>query len=180
MIFIDESGCDRGVALLGRGYSPKGVTPVQVKRFHRGKRVQILPAYTVDGVIYCEVYEDNTDVGVVEGFLERLLLYCGRYPEPQSVLFMDNASFHFFSPEIKERFARAGVIIEYQPPYSPDLNPIEFLFGSVKNRIRKCSIDDEDLIQADLKSYLLMQVRVVGRDKRIARGHFRKAQIYLE
>lgn len=66
MIFIDESGCDRGVALLGRGYARIGVTPVQIKRFHRGKRVQVLPAYTVDGVIYCEVYEDNTDVDVVE------------------------------------------------------------------------------------------------------------------
>jgi hypothetical protein len=51
MIFIDESGCDRGIAILDRGYAPKGVTPVQVKRFHRGKRIQILPAYTVDGVI---------------------------------------------------------------------------------------------------------------------------------
>lgn len=96
MIFIDESGSDRGLAILGRGYAPKGVTPVQIKRFHRGRRVQVLPAYTIDGVIYCEVYEENTDVEVVEGFLERLLPYCGRYPAPRSVIFMDNASFHFF------------------------------------------------------------------------------------
>jgi hypothetical protein len=62
MVFIDESGSDSGLAILGRGYAPKGVTPVQIKRFHRGKRVQFLPAYTVDGVIYSEVYEENTDV----------------------------------------------------------------------------------------------------------------------
>ncbi|EOO03073.1 putative tpr domain-containing protein [Phaeoacremonium minimum UCRPA7] len=84
MVFIDESGDDRGLAILARGYAPKGVTPVQTKRFHRGKRVQILPAYTIDGVIYCEVYEDNTDVNVIEAFLENLLPYCGRYPEPKS------------------------------------------------------------------------------------------------
>jgi transposase len=180
MIFIDESGSDRGIAILTRGYAPKGVTPRQVKRFHRGKRVQILPAYTIDGVIYCEVYEENTDIDVVEGFLERLLPYCGRYPEPKSVIFMDNASFHFFSPEVKERFASAGVIIEYQSPYSPDLNPIEYLFGSLKNHIRERSREDEDLIQGDFKSYLLMQVRVVGRDPKIAKGHFKKAQIDIE
>lgn len=58
----------------------------------------MLPAYTVDGVIHCEVYEENKDVHVVEGFLERLLPFWGRYPQPRSVIFMDNASFHFFSP----------------------------------------------------------------------------------
>ncbi|KAF6789676.1 TPR domain-containing protein [Colletotrichum sojae] len=180
MIFIDESGSDRGLAILGRGYAPKGVTPVQTKRFHRGKRVQMLPAYTIDGVIYCEVYEDNTDVQVFEGFLERLLPCCGRYPEARSVIFMDNASFHFISQRLKDLFAQAGVIIEYQVPYSPDLNPIEYLFGSVKNRIRKRSREDAELIQADFKSYLQMQIRVVGEGKKVARGHFRKAQVVVD
>lgn len=154
MVFIDESGSDRGLAILGRGYAPKGVTPVQFKRFHRGKRVQMLPAYTLDGVIYCEVYQENTDTELFQGFLERLLPFCGRYPEPKSVIFMDNASFHFISPSLREKLAEAGVIVEKQPPYSPDLNPIEYLFGSVKNRIRKRAREDEDLIQGDFKSYL--------------------------
>ena len=180
MIFTDESGCDCSLAILGRGYAPKGVTPPQRKRFHRGKRVQMLPAYTMDGVIYSEVYEENTDVQVVEGFLERLLPFCGRFPEPRSVIFMDNASFHFFSLRIKEMLAEAGVLIEYQPPYCPDLNPIESLFGVIKNRIRKRARQDGDLIQADFKSYLRMQIRIVGRDRKIARGHFRLAQILID
>lgn len=177
MIFIDESGSDRGLGILEQGYAPKGVTPVQRKRFHRGKRVQVLPAYIIDGVIYCEVYEENTDVDVFEGVLERLLPHCGRYPEPRSVIFMDNVSFHFVSQRLRDFFARAGVIIEYQMPYSPDLNPIEYLFGSVKNRIRKMFWEDADLIQGDCKFYLFMQIRVVGGEKKVARGHFRKAQI---
>ncbi|KAG9250661.1 uncharacterized protein F5Z01DRAFT_640069 [Emericellopsis atlantica] len=40
--------------------------------------------------------------------------------------------------------------------------------------------EDEDLIEADLKSYLLMQVRLMGSELRVARGHFRKAQIDIE
>jgi transposase len=179
MIFIDESGCDRGLATLGRGYAPKGVTPVQIKRFHRGKRIQMLPAYTVDGVIYSEVYEENTDTQVFEGFIERLLPFCGRYPEPRSVIFMDNASFHF-SPKIDEMLAQAGVVKELQAPYSPDLNPIEPFFGSVKNRIRERARQDADLIRGDFKEYLRMQIRIVGQDKKIARGHFRLAQILVD
>lgn len=138
MIFIDESGSDRGLGILEQGYAPKGVTPVQRKRFHRGKRVQMLPAYTINGVVYCEVYEENTVVEVFEGFLERLLPHCGRYPEPKSVIFMDNASLHFLSQRVKDLFARAGVIIEYQVPYSPDLNPIEFCLGRSRIVSKRC------------------------------------------
>ncbi|KAK1839987.1 TPR domain-containing protein [Colletotrichum chrysophilum] len=151
-----------------------------IERRSHYKRVQVLPAYTINGVIYCEVYEENTYVELFECFLERLLPYCGRYPEPRSVIFMDNASFHFISQSLKDLFAQAGVIIEYQVPYSPDLNPIEYLFGSVKNRIRRKSRDDADLIQGDFKSYLQMQIRVMGEDKNVARGHFRKAQIVVD
>ena len=130
-------------------------------------------------MIYCEVYEQSTDADKVGAFLENLLPFCGRYPEPRSVIFMDNASFHFFTPAVKKAIGDAGVILEYQPPYSPDLNPIEYLFGSIKNRIRARSLVDGDLIQGDLKSYLSMQVRITGND-RVARGHFKKAQIDIQ
>jgi transposase len=183
MIFVDESGDDRGIAIPRLGYAPKGVTPKQIKRFHRGKRVSFLPAYTIDGIIYSEVYEGYTDVHVFESFLERLLPYCGRFPEPRSVVFMDNASFHNISTRIKEMFAKAGVLLEKQSPYSPDLNPIEYYFGALKNYIRSRLLEDEDLICSDFKSYLQMQIKVIGqgeRGKRIPRGHFKKAQIYIE
>jgi len=104
MIFIDESGCDRSLATLGRGYAPKGVTPVQIKRFHRGKRVQMLATYTIDGVIYSEVYKENTDTQAFDDFIKRLLPFYGRYLDPRSVIFIDNASFHF-SLKIDEMLA---------------------------------------------------------------------------
>lgn len=93
---------------------------------------------------------------------------------------MDNASFYFISPSLQGKLTEAGVIIEMQPPYCPDLNPIEYLFGSVKNRIRKMARQDEDLIQGDFKSYLHMQVRIVGQHSKIVKGHFKKAQIYID
>lgn len=183
MIFVDESGDDRGLAIPRLGYAPKGVTPKQIKRFHRGKRVSFLPAYAMDGIIYSEVYEGHTDNYVFEAFLERLLPYCGRFPEPRSVVFMDNASFHNISIKIKEKFAEAGVLIEKQSPYSPDLSPIEYFFGSLKNHIRSRSLEDEDLIRGDFKSYVQMQIKLLGQGemgKKMAKAHFKKAQIYIQ
>lgn len=46
LVFVDESGCDKRVGYRRTGWSPLGVTLVQVSKFHRGQRYQILPAYT--------------------------------------------------------------------------------------------------------------------------------------
>lgn len=56
LIFVDESGCDKRVGFRRTAWSRRGVTPVQVTRFHRGKRYHILLAYTLDGIILAWVY----------------------------------------------------------------------------------------------------------------------------
>lgn len=53
-----------------------------------------------------------------------------------SVLVMDNACIHH-GDEILELADRYGVRIEYLPPYSPDLNPIEEAFSQIKSFIRR-------------------------------------------
>ncbi len=110
LIFIDESGCDMLTGLRRKGWSPRGVAPVQVTKFHRGKRYQILPAYTQDGVLVARVFQGTTDSTVFERFIEQLLPYCGRWPEPRSVLVMDNASIHY-SDRIKTMCREAGVVL---------------------------------------------------------------------
>lgn len=74
-------------------------------------------------------------------------------------------------------------MIEKQSPYSPDLSPIEYFFGSLKNHIRSRSLEDEDLICGDFKSYVQMQIKLVVQGemgKKMARAHFKKAQIYIK
>ena len=78
----------------------------------------------------------------------------------------------------------AGVILEYSSPYSPTMIPIEYLFGSIKNIIRSNAQDYLDLIEADFKSYLEMQIGMMREDqesmKRMARGHFKMAGYWIE
>lgn len=94
LVYVDESGCDSRIGFRRTGWSPLGVTPVKVTRFHRDRRYQILPAYSQDGVELVRVYPGSTDSEAFEDFIELLLQHCGRWPEPKSVLVMDNASFH--------------------------------------------------------------------------------------
>jgi hypothetical protein len=93
LVFVDESGCDKRVGFRRTGWSPLGVAPIQICKFHRDRRYQILPAYAQDGIVLSRVFQGSTDATMFEDFIEQLLQHCGKWPEPKSVLVMDNASF---------------------------------------------------------------------------------------
>jgi transposase len=179
LVFVDESGCDKRIGFRRTGWSPLGVTPAQVARFHRDRRYQILPAYAQDGVLLSRVFNGTTDTTLYEDFIEQLLHHCGRWPEPKSVLVMDNASFHH-SDRIEKMCCNAGVKLVYLPPYSPDLNPIEEFFAELKAFIKKQWHEFEDNPNQDFSLFLEWCIGVVGGRECSAEGHFRHAGITVE
>jgi transposase len=56
--------------------------------------------------------------------------------KPGEVVVIDNASFHK-GDVIKTMIEAVGCSLIYLPAYSPDFNPIEHFWHSVKNEIRK-------------------------------------------
>jgi transposase len=179
LIYIDESGCDKRAGFRRTGWSPLGVTPVQISRFQRGQRYQILPAYTQDGILLARVFRGSTDATVFEDFLEQLLQHCGRWPEPKSVLIMDNASFHH-TDRVEAMCSEAGVKLMYLPPYSPDLNPIEEMFAELKGFIKRNWRIYEDHPDQGFDRFLEWCVDVVGSKKESAEGHFRHSGVEVE
>ena len=178
LVFVDESGCDKRIGFRRTGWSPLGTTPIQIARFHRGQRYQILPAYTQEGVLLARVFQGSTDALLFGDFIEELLQHCGRWPEPNSVLIMDNASFHR-SNRINEMCAAAGVKLLYLPPYSPDLNPIEEFFAGLKMFIKREWDVYEDDPEQDFTAFLEWCIDTVGGKEDSARGHFRHAGLTL-
>ena len=179
LVYVDESGCDRRIGFRRTGWSPVGVTPVQIARFQREQRYQILPAYTQDGVILANVFRGSTDSAVFEDFIEQLLPYCGKWPEPKSVLVMDNASFHH-TERIEQLCYEAGVKLMYLPPYSPDLNPIEEFFAELKAFIKRSWHNYEENPEQGFDAFLEWCIDVVGGRERSAKGHFRHAGLTIE
>ncbi|GCB25593.1 hypothetical protein AAWM_08478 [Aspergillus awamori] len=179
LVYVDESRCDKRIGFRRTAWSPVGVTPVQISRFHRGQRYQILPAYAQDGVMLARVFQGFTDASIFEDFVEELLHHCGRWPEPKSVLIMDNASFHH-SERVEQLCSDAGVKLLYLPLYSPDLNPIEEMFAELKAFIkRNWNIYEEDP-ELRFDAFLEWCIDVVGAREQSAEGHFRHAGITLE
>src|ERR1700677_2373044 len=58
-----------------------------------------------------------------------------KWPLPNSVLVVDNASIHKVAG-IQELVEERGAHLLYLPSYSPDLNPIELAFSSIKAWLR--------------------------------------------
>jgi hypothetical protein len=61
----------------------------------------ILPALTLDGIIYSKIIEDSFDGPAFCAYLEVLMMHMNPYPEKHSVLVMDNCAIHHVN-EVEE------------------------------------------------------------------------------
>ena len=125
------------------------------------------------------MFQDSTDAAVFEDFIEQLLKHCGRWPEPRSVIVMDNALFHH-SDRLKEMCTDARLKLIYLPPYSPDLDPIEEFFSELKAYIRHHWQNYEQSPEQGFHVFLERCIEAVGSREKSAIDHFRHAGMVVE
>jgi transposase len=73
-----------------------------------------------------------------EAFKEYLRSQLGPTLKPGDMVICDNLSAHKVA-EVQAIVAAHGATIQYLPPYSPDLNPIEQVFAKLKALLRKAA-----------------------------------------
>ena len=119
---------------------------------------------------------------IFEQWLEHdLLPLCGRWPEPKSILVMDNCKIHH-SEKVLALCEAAGVLVRFLPPYSPSLNPIEESFHDLKLYIRKMFRTRYEEYP-NFQSFLIATIREFtrGRDAaRRAREYFKNSGYRVE
>ncbi len=87
----------------------------------------------IKSIIAPYVFEGYTDAKRFNGWIEKCLIPCLKKGQ---VVIMDNAAFHK-SKKTKELIEAAQCKLIYQPPYSPDLNPIEKQWAVLKREYKK-------------------------------------------
>ena len=107
----------------------------------------MLPALSIDGVLHLEVVENAVTGADFRRFVEGLLPRMNEFPLPNSVLVIDNASIHKFDG-IREMVEGRGARLMYLPSYSPDFNPIELAFSTIKQWLRS----NRDHVNQELES----------------------------
>jgi putative transposase len=74
----------------------------------------------------------------------KFLVEVRRYnPLNRICLVLDNFATHK-AKKVKEKASELDIELIYLPPYSPDLNPIEYLWKSIKRIISISSIESKD------------------------------------
>ncbi len=83
------------------------------------------------------LFEGNTNAEWFNRWLEQHLF---KELAPQSILIMDNAAFHK-TARTRELIHQAGHTLLFLPPYSPDYNPIEQDFATMKKQRQYASLE---------------------------------------
>ena len=97
------------------------------------KTTAILACISMEqGVVLWKDYGKSVDIPKFIDFLERLSLKMGQKP---FYLFMDNLAVHR-SKVAHAAMDRLKIFPLFNAPYSPQFNPIEFTFQSVKARFK--------------------------------------------
>ena len=149
LVWVDETGCDKRDMLRKYGYAFRGDRAVCRRLLVRGRRVSAIAALSYHGILDVNITNQSVDgkkfCDFIPGSLiPNMLPFNGT--NPTSVVIMDNCSIHHIQ-EVNELLQDAGILLMYLPPYSPDLNPIEEAFGTVKAYLK----EHEDLGVSNLQ-----------------------------
>ena len=135
LVFIDESAVLTSMARR-YGRSPRGERAFAKVPFGHWKRLSVLSAIGIEGILASMSVEAATDGDTFAAYLEQVLLPVLRARKPDAVLVMDNLRPHK-TPEVRAVLDRSGFPYRYLPAYSPDLSPIEPGWAKVKSYLRR-------------------------------------------
>ena len=130
ILFLDESGFNLYTSNK-YGYSMPVTDAIDYNMGNRGRNVSLCSILAADGIIYSE-----TVVGAFNGivFKQFIINALGsRNLKEGDVLIMDNVSMHKIAP-VRELLTQNGVTVKFLPPYSPQFNPNENVFGYIKSK----------------------------------------------
>jgi hypothetical protein len=134
VIYVDESGVQQEMNPT-HGRSKRGVRLYQETSGRRTKKDNVIAGYLNGIILALCVFGWSTDSEWFCLWFEYTLI---PLLKPGSVIVLDNATFHSkaYLPVIAEAY---GHRILWLPKYSPDLNPIEHKWATMKNWLRNFS-----------------------------------------
>ena len=97
-----------------------------------GKNLTVLAALSLVGIVEAMTIAGSSDGQVFSTFIQEV---CVPVLRPGQTVIVDNLSSHKVEG-IQEAIEAVGARLEYLPPYSPDLSPIEECWSKLKTILR--------------------------------------------
>lgn len=131
LVFLDETGANTAMQRT-HGYAPRGERVVASVPLREWAAVTFVGALTSAGLVAPWATQGAMNGEWFLAYVEQILVPALR---PGMVVVMDNLPCHKVAG-VEEAIVAAGCRLEYLPPYSPDLNPIENAFSKLKRGLR--------------------------------------------
>jgi putative transposase len=169
LIFADESGFSL-VPTRVRTWAPRGQTPV-VLHSYSWPKFSAISGVTTDDRLFILVREGTIATSQVVVFLRHLL----RHIRGRLIVVWDNLNAHkakavqAFVGQNKKR-----LWVEYLPPYSPELNPDEWLWRHLKH-VDLANFAARDL--SSLKRQLRLSVMRIRMKPKLIRSFFKASAL---
>lgn len=158
----DETGI-RSDSQHGRGYSPKGKTPV-IRLSAKRASINMVSTVTNQGKVRFMIYQGTMNAQRLIKFFKQLT----KNEERKLFLVLDNLRVHH-AKLVKEWLADNSERIEvfYLPAYSPELNPDEYLNCDLKAGVHsKPPSRNIDMLKKKVKSHMMKLQKTPGRVKK--------------
>jgi transposase len=162
--FLDEAGFHSD-PVLGRTYGLKGHTPVVTTSGQR-QSINAISAINAKGEFWYNVYAGKLNAGRFVEFLQDLMK--GR--RERVFLVVDGHPSHKANRVQAYVQSLAGKLeLHFLPPYAPDLNPDEFVWGYAKtNGVSKKPLQQNESLKERVKSDL----EAIKQDRKLVKSFF--------
>lgn len=157
----DETGI-RNDSQHERGYALKGKTPVVKLNAKRGS-TNMISAINNQGKVRFHVYDNNMNADILISFMKRLIKDSDR----KVYLILDNLRVHHANVVKKWLKDNEQISVFYLPPYSPELNPDEYLNCDLKAGVHSgLPARNKDQIKKKVVSHMRMLQKCPARVKK--------------
>jgi transposase len=126
---------------------------VRFRNWKDHQRYSLVLAAHCDGRTHHTLSSEHSNAASFARFITALHFSSG------TTVVLDNARFHRAQP-VLDAARRKGYTLLFTPPYSPELNPVELVFGLIKQRFYKARFDGaDDLLTSQDATHLLRVIR---------------------
>jgi transposase len=142
-VWVDETGSHLGYTPR-YARAPRGERAVGAAPRNQGENKTVVAALTREGLGPALRFDGAMTTDRFEGYVRHLLAPTLR---PGQIVVADNLRAHH-SDRARAAIEARGAQLWHLPAYSPDFNPIEFVFAKVKQQLRRAEPRTDDDLRA--------------------------------
>jgi len=165
IISIDETSVDTHIN-HNYGWCLKGKT-IKVLNKYQKIRYTVICAIDKTNILHFKIVKGSADGETFVSFIKELYTKITN----KKYLLVDNARIHHYNKLVEYVNKNTNMEIIYNVPYSPEYNPIEFMFNEMKYYLKKNNINNKNIL-----NNIKLSIKKLNKDN--IKNYFNKSLIF--